>query len=147
MPYPFLNQHSEKQYLKLEEYYFNMHSFLVSLQTHTEGEDLNKDSLRLIHFKALCQRISDGIEMFEKDYQRVKDARFKGDSATTTSHDSLPSGYDKPVNDVQIIANPREYVMILESLEHLANSFPDDRYSMELQTLANEIKNLKKESE
>ena len=78
MAYPFLNQHSEKQYLKLEEIFMNLHSFLISLQTHTEGEDLNKDSLRLIHFKALCQRISDGIEMFEKDYQRVKDARFKG---------------------------------------------------------------------
>lgn len=147
MPYPFIAKHDEKQYLKLEEHFMNLHSFLISLQTHTEGEDLNKDSLKLIHFSALCSRISEGIERFDKAYQQVKDAQFKGDSATTTSNDSLPAGYDKPNNNVQIIVNPREYVMILESLEHLANSFPDDSYCQELQTLANDIKNLKKESE
>jgi hypothetical protein len=30
--------------------------------------------------------------------------------------------------------------MILEALEHLANSYPDDSYSKELQTLADQIK-------
>jgi hypothetical protein len=138
--YHFLNKHSEKQYLKLEEYFMNMHSFIISLQTYTEGEDLEKDSFKLIHFSALCKRITDGIEQFDKYYKRVRDARFQGDSAQQPQHDSLPSRYDKPDNDVQITANPREYVMILEALEHLANSYPDDSYSKELQTLADQIK-------
>ena len=66
MPFPFLKKHSEKQYLDLETNYLNLFSALESLLTITEGEYLDSDSQRLIHFIALCTRINDIISRFQK---------------------------------------------------------------------------------
>ena len=41
MPVPFLNKHSEKQYLELETNFLNLFNFVQSLLTHTEGEHLD----------------------------------------------------------------------------------------------------------
>ena len=57
MPVPFLNKHSEKQYLELEKNYLNLYNFLQSLLSITEREDLDSDSKKLIHFGALCMRV------------------------------------------------------------------------------------------
>ena len=71
MPVPFLNKHSEEQYLELEKHYLNLHSAMSSLLTITEGEDLDTDSQRLIHFNALCTRVNEIIERFDE----FKDSR------------------------------------------------------------------------
>ena len=85
MPIPFgiLNKHSEAQYLKLEQKYLNLFNFLESLLTITEGEDLESDSKKLSHFNALCIRVHDGVERFNKFTQQVRDVMFHGNSATT----------------------------------------------------------------
>jgi len=52
MPYPMLNKHSQKQYLELETVAINLFTAVQSLMTITEGEDLDSDSQKLIHFGA-----------------------------------------------------------------------------------------------
>ena len=66
MPFPFLKRHSEKQYLDLETNYLNLFGAVSSLLTITEGEDLNSDSQRLSHFNALCTRVHEIVNRFEK---------------------------------------------------------------------------------
>ena len=138
MPYPMLNKHSEEQYLELEKNYFNLYNFLQSLLTITEGEDLDSDSKRLIHFSALCMRINQAVEEYAEFTSKVRDVMFKGDSATTTP---IP----EPAGSVQIIVNKREYGHIIEALEHFASMYPDLKVADEFQQIANDIKNLKKE--
>ena len=138
MPYPMLNQHSEKQYLDLEKNYLNLFNALQSLLTHTEGEDFDQDSTRLIHFGALCIRINQIVEEYAGFTSKVRDVMFKGDSATTTP---IP----EPAGVVQIIVNKREYGHIIEALEHYASMYPDFKIADEFQQIANDIKNLKKE--
>ena len=136
MPVPFLNKHSEAQYLELEKNYFNLFNALQSLLTHTEGEDLDEDSKRLIHFGALCIRINQIVEEYADFTSKVRDVMFKGDSATTTP---IP----EPSGDVQIIVNKKEYGHIIEALEHFASMYPDLKVADEFQKLSNDIKDLK----
>ena len=140
MPYPMLNKHSQKQYLDLETVAINLFTAVQSLMTITEGEDLDSDSKKLIHFGALCMRINQIVEEYAPKIQKVEDVMFKGDSATTNSPLPEPSG------NVKIIVNSEEYGLIIESLEHMANSFPDLKISDQFQNIADDIKNLKKES-
>ena len=137
MPVPFLNKHSESQYLELEKHYLNLFNFLQSLLSITEGEDLDSDSKKLIHFGALCMRINQAVEEYAKFTKKVQDVMFKGDSATTPPQIPEPSG------DVQIIVNNREYGHIIEALEHYANMYPDSRVAAEFQQVANDLKDLK----
>jgi len=153
MPYPMLNKHSEAQYLELEKNYFNLFNALQSLLTHTEGEDLDEDSKRLIHFGALCIRINQIVEEYADFTSKVRDVMFKGDSATTNLNSSSVSGlsikeFKTPPNpelsgDVQIRCNQEEYALIIEALEHMAHSFPDLKISEQFQAIANDIKDLK----
>ena len=64
MPVPFLNKHSEKQYLELEKNYLNLYNFLQSLLSITEREDLDSDSKKLIHFGALCMSTQTSLVRF-----------------------------------------------------------------------------------
>ena len=141
MPVPFLNKFSQEQYLELEKYYLNLYNFLQSLLSITEGEDLDSDSKKLIHFGALCMRINQAVEEYAKFTKKVQDVMFKGDSTTTPPQIPEPSG------DVQIRCNNREYGHIIEALEHYANMYPDSKVADEFQRIADDIKNLKKESE
>ena len=136
MPYPMLNKFSQNQYLELEKNYFNLFNALQSLLTHTEGEDLDEDSKRLIHFGALCKRINQIVEEYADFTSKVRDVMFKGDSATTTP---IP----EPSGDVQIIVNKKEYGHIIEALEHFASMYPDLKVADEFQKLSNDIKDLK----
>ena len=138
MPYPMLNKHSEAQYLELEKNYLNLFNALQSLLTHTEGEDFDQDSTKLVNFGALCMRINQIVEEYADFTSKVRDVMFKGDSATTTP---IP----EPSGDVQIRCNNQEYSLIIEALEHMANSYPNLKVSDEFQQIANDIKNLKKE--
>jgi hypothetical protein len=137
MPVPFLNKHSEGQYLELEKNYLNLYNFLQSLLSITEGEDLDSDSQKVIHFGALCMRINQAVEEYSKFTKKVQDVMFTGDSATTPPQKPEPSG------DIQIIVNKTEYEHIIEGLEHFANMYPDKKVSDEFQQIANDIKNLK----
>ena len=132
-----LNKHSEAQYLELEKNYFNLFNALQSLLTHTEGEDLDEDSKRLIHFGALCIRINQIVEEYADFTSKVRESMFKGDSATTTP---IP----EPSGDVQIIVNNREYGHIIEALEHFASMYPDLKVADEFQQIADDLKNLKR---
>ena len=136
MPIPFgtLNQHSEAQYLKLEQKYLNLFNFLESLLTITEGEDLDSDSKKLSHFNALCIRVNEGVERFNKFTQQVRDVMFQGNSA-------LPR--DPGSAEIVIYCGKGEYQLIIEALEHLGNSFPDLKVSDQFQDLADDLKNLK----
>ncbi len=98
MPYPFIQKHSEKQYLDLETNYLNLYNALSSLLTITEGEDLNSDSQRLSHFNALCTRVNEIVERFSKVTEQVQTSKFKGDSATTSSK-SAPMLNEYKVSD------------------------------------------------
>ena len=136
MPIPFgtLNKHSESQYLKLEQKYLNLFNFLESLLTITEGEDLDSDSKKLSHFNALCIRVNEGVERFNKFTQQVRDVMFQGNSA-------LPR--DPGSAEIVIYCGKEEYQLIIEALEHLGNSFPDLKRSDQFQDLADNLKNLK----
>ena len=137
MPIPFgtLNQHSESQYLKLEQKYLNLFNFLESLLTITEGEDLDSDSKKLSHFNVLCIRVNDGVEQFSKFTQQVRDVMFHGNSA-------LPR--DPGSAEIVIYCDKEEHKLIIDSLEHIANSFPDLHTADQFHDLANDIKNLKR---
>ena len=136
MPIPFgtLNKHSEAQYLKLEQKYLNLFNFLESLLTITEGEDLDSDSQKLSHFNALCIRVHDGVERFNKFTQQVRGVMFQGNSA-------LPR--DPGSAEVVIYCDKEEHLLIIEALEHLGNSFPDLKVSDQFQDLADDLKNVK----
>ena len=136
-----LNKHSEAQYLELETIAINLFTAVQSLMTITEGEDLDSDSKKLIHFGALCIRINQIVEEYAPKIQKVEGVMFKGDSATINPPLPQPSG------NVLIKTNKEEYGLILEALEHIANSFPDLKIADKFQSLADDIKNIKKESE
>ena len=138
MPVPFLNKHSEAQYLDLEKNYLNLFNFLQSLLSITEGEDLDSDSKKLLQFGALCMSINQAVEESAKFTKKVQDVMFKGDSATTPPQIPEPSG------DVQIVVNFREYGHIIEALEHYANMYPDSKVADEFQQIADDLKNLKR---
>ena len=142
MPVPFLNKHSEKQYIELETQFLNLFNFVQSLMTHTEGEHLDSNSQKLNHFNALCVRVAEGVERFSDFAEQVRDVMFKGDSATT--NDPQNSGLAN--GNIQIIVNRREYEYIVESLEHFSNMYPDLKVADKFQKVADDIKNLKKES-
>ena len=133
-----LNKHSQKQYLDLETVAINLFTAVQSLMTITEGEDLDSDSKKLIHFGALCIRINQIVEEYAPKIQKVEDVMFKGDSATTNPPLPQPSG------DVQIRVNKREYGNIIEALEHFANMYPDSKVADEFQQIADDLKNLKR---
>ena len=136
MPYPMLNKHSEAQYLELEKNYLNLFNALQSLLTHTEGEDFDQDSTKLVNFGALCMRTNQIVEEYADFTSKVRDVMFKGDSATTTP---IP----EPSGDVQIIVNKSEYGHIIEALEHYASMYPDSKIADEFQQIADDIKELK----
>ena len=136
MPYPMLNKHSEAQYLELEKNYLNLFNALQSLLTHTEGEDFDQDSTKLVNFGALCMRINQIVEEYADFTSKVRDVMFKGDSATTTP---IP----EPAGVVQIIVNKSEYGHIIEALEHYASMYPDSKIADEFQQIADDIKELK----
>ena len=137
MPYPMLNKHSQKQYLELETVAINLFTAVQSLMTITEGEDLDSDSQKLIHFGALCIRINQIVEEYAPKIQKVEDVMFKGDSATTNPPLPQPSG------DIEILVNYREYKHIVEALEHYANMYPDSKIADEFQKVADDLKDLK----
>ena len=136
MPYPMLNKFSQDQYLELEKNYLNLFNALQSLLTHTEGEDFDQDSTKLVNFGALCMRINQIVEEYADFTSKVRDVMFKGDSATTTP---IP----EPSGDVQIIVNKSEYGHIVEALEHYASMYPDSKIADEFQQIADDIKELK----
>lgn len=136
MPVPFLNKHSEGQYLELEKNYLNLFNFLQSLLSITEGEDLDSDNQKLNHFGALCMRINQAVEEYDKFTKKVQNVMFKGDP-TTTPPVSEPSG------DVQIRVNKREYGHIIEALEHYASMYPDSKVADEFQQISDDIKKLR----
>ena len=136
MPYPMLNKHSEAQYLELEKNYLNLFNALQSLLTHTEGEDFDQDSTKLVNFGALCMRTNQIVEEYADFTSKVRDVMFKGDSATTTP---IP----EPAGVVQIIVNKSEYWHIIEALEHYASMYPDSKIADEFQQIADDIKELK----
>ncbi len=136
MPFPFLKKHSEKQYLDLETNYLNLFSALESLLTITEGEDLDSDSQRLIHFNALCTRINDIISRFQKVTEQVRDSKVKGDSATTTSHPD-------PASVILMWLTHKDHKLIIEALENYSLMLHDYKASDDLTKLANQIKELK----
>ena len=136
MPFPFINKHSEKQYLELENNYLNLYSFLESLLAITEGEDLNSDSHRLSHFNALCKRINEGVERFNPITKQVRDSKFKGDSATTSSHPD-------PATVILMWLTHEDHKLIIESLENYSLMLNEYKVSDNLNKLANQIKELK----
>mgnify|MGYP001235911802 CR=1 FL=1 len=137
MPVPFLQKHSEQQYLYLETFALNLFTAVQSLMTITEGEDLDSDNQKINHFGALCIRINQIVEEYAPQVQKVRGVMFKGDSATTNSPLAQPSG------NVQIRVNKREYGHIIEGLEHFANMYPDSKVADEFQQVADDLKDLK----
>ena len=131
-----INQHSETQYLKLEQKYLNLFNFLESLLTITEGEDLDSDSKRLSHFNALCMRINEGVERFTKFTRQVRDVMFHGNSAFTPR---APGSAE-----VVIRFKKRELNLVVDSLEHMYRSFPDMSSAAQFEDLADNLKNLKR---
>tara|TARA_R100000234_G_scaffold118837_1_gene100230 strand:- start:5096 stop:5521 length:426 start_codon:yes stop_codon:yes gene_type:complete len=138
MPYPFLQKHSEKQYLDLETNYLNLFNALSSLLTITEGEDLNSDSQRLSHFNALCTRINEIVARFSKVTEQVQTSKFKGDSATTSSKSD-------PASVILLWVDQEERGLIVEALENYALMLDDYKVSDNFTKLANEIKEGKHE--
>ena len=136
MPFPFLKRHSEKQYLDLETNYLNLFGAVSSLLTITEGEDLNSDSQRLSHFNALCTRVHEIVDRFEKVTEQVRDSKVKGDSATTTSHPD-------PASVILMWVSHGDHKLIIEALENYALMLSDYKISDDLNKLANQIKELK----
>lgn len=135
MPVPFnqkLSQHTEKEYLELETNYLNLFNYVQGLLTITENKDIDSDSQRLSHFNALTIRVTEVINRFEKF---TKD--LQGNSLERNSASSNPEG--KPY-EVRILTTKEERELIIESLEHMANSYPDLKVSDKFQKLANEIK-------
>lgn len=128
MPFPFLKRHSEKQYLDLETNYLNLFGAVSSLLTITEGEDLNSDSQRLIHFNALCTRVNEIVDRFEKVTEQVRDSKFKGDSATTTSHPD-------PASVILMWVSHKDHKLIIEALENYALMLDDYKISNDLNKL------------
>ena len=138
MPYPFLQKHSEKQYLDLETNYLNLFNALSSLLTITEGEDLNSDSQRLSHFNSLCTRINEIVARFSKVTEQVQTSKFKGDSATTSSKSD-------PASVILLWVDQEERGLIVEALENYALLLDDYKVSDKFNKLANEIKEGKHE--
>ena len=138
MPYPFLQKHSEKQYLDLEANYLNLFNALSSLLTITEGEDLDSDSQRLSHFNALCTRINEIVARFSKVTEQVQTSKFKGDSATTSSKSD-------PASVILLWVDQEERGLIVEALENYALMLDDYKVSDNFTKLANEIKEGKHE--
>ena len=136
MPLPFLKKHSEKQYLDLETNYLNLYNAICSLLTITEGEDLESDSQKLSHFNALCVRVNEIINRFEKVTEQVRDSKVKGDSATTTSHPD-------PALVILMWLTHQDHKLIIEAVENYALMLDDYKISNDLNKLANQIKELK----
>ena len=134
MPFPF-NKHSENQYLELEKNYLNLFNFVQSLLTITEGEDLENNDMKLSHFNALCIRLNEGVEQYSKFTEKVRGNQFQGDSANNLA--SEPS-------QILIKCDRNEHQLIIEALEHIANSFPDLKSSDEFQKIADDLRNLKR---
>ena len=114
----------------------NLFNALQSLVTITEGEDLDSDSQKIIHFNALCERINQIIGEYTSKIQKVRNVMYNEDSATTPST-TEPSGY------IQILVNKQEYSLVIEALEHMANAYPNLKVADEFQAIANDIKDLK----
>jgi len=127
-----LAKHTEKEYLELETNYLNLFTFIQSLLTITENKDINSDSQRLSHFNALTIRLNEGINRFEKFTKDLRSNLFTRNSA---SSDSEGKDYE-----VRILATKQEKRLIIEALEHMANSYPDMKIADEFQQIANEIK-------
>jgi len=135
MPTPFnkqLSKHSEKEYLELETNYLNLFNFVQSLLSITENKDINSDSQRLIHFNALTIRLTEGVNRFIKF---TKDLRSNSISRNSASSDSEGNPYE-----VRILTSKEEKELIIEALEHIANSYPDLKVSDKFQQIANDIK-------
>jgi hypothetical protein len=135
MPVPFnqkLEEHTEKQYLELETNYLNLFNFLQSLLTITENKDIDSDSQKIIHFNALTIRLNEGLRRFLKF---TKDLRSNSISRNSASSDSEGDPYE-----VRILTSKEEKKLIIEALEHMANSYPDLKVSDQFQQIANDIK-------
>jgi|TARA_R110002020_G_scaffold7979_4_gene32972 hypothetical protein len=142
MPTPFLKNHSEAQYLKLEQHYINLYNFLESLLTITEGEDLDSDSQRLIHFNALCKTINEGVDRFHKTTQQVREVMFQGDSATTSPINELAGKVSK-VAEISIKVSRDELALIVEGLDNSAYMLNDHKVSKDFKNLSKEIQEVK----
>lgn len=127
-----LSEHTEKEYLDLETNYLNLFIFVQSLLTITENKDIISDSQRLAHFNALTIRLNEGISRFEKFTKDLRSNLFTRNSA---SSDSEGKEYE-----VRILATKQEKKLIIEALEHMANSYPEMKIADEFQQIANEIK-------
>ena len=137
MPVPFINKHSEEQYLKLEQAYFNLYNFIESLLTVTEGEDLNSDSQRLSHFNVLCKRINEGLSRFNKTTKQVRVAKLNGNSTTT------PQAPESA--EVVIYCTKKERDLIVEALDNSALMLDDLKISDQFKLLSIDIKKSKGE--
>ena len=139
MPTPFLKEHSEAQYLKLEEKYLNLYNFLESLLIITEGEDLESDSQRLVHFNALCKTINEGVDRFHKITQQVREVMFQGDSATIPPNNGL-AGKTFKQEKSNIMVTVNELALIVEGLENSAMMLVNLKISDEFKKLSEYLK-------
>lgn len=130
MPYPMTNN------IETKTLSINLFNALQSLLTITEGKNLGSDSQKIIHFNALCERINQIIGEYTPKIQKVRNVMYNEDSATTPST-TEPSGY------IQILVNKQEYSLVIEALEHMANSLSELKVSDQFQELADDIKDLK----
>mgnify|MGYP003637412701 FL=1 len=127
-----MSRHTEKDYLDLETNYLNIYNFVESLLTITENKDIDSDSQRLSHFNALTIRINEGVSRFQEFTKALRSNLFAQNSAT--------SGSEGNNYAVRILVTRQEKKLIIEALEHMANSYPDMKIADEFQEISNQIK-------
>ena len=107
-----IREHSEDQYLKLEANFMNLYNSVQSLLTITEGEDLDNDEQKIIHFNALCKRINDITEHYQKAYKKTVNDMYKGDR---DKQENTPYRHN--------FLNEKEYRMVLECIDHFIEMY------------------------
>ena len=122
-----INKHSEKQYLELETHFLNLFNAIESLLTITEGKDLERESERLVHFNALCERVNFITEKFSKIKQGVLANQFPKSSVNHTT---------KP----PVSLNENETKKLIECIEHYVCMFEFENEASDYKNLLNKIK-------
>ena len=124
-----LKRHDEKEYLELEQKFIGLFNAVSSLLVITEGENLESDSQKIIHFNALCQRISQIIEHYDT---------YKGSLSIQGQSDQDPAHTGSPSSWV-IIADKKEREMIIEALFNMACMYHSNFDSLAFDKLAKQI--------
>ena len=125
-----IREHSEEQYLELETNFMNLFNSVQSLLTITEGENLDSDTAKLNHFKALCKRINSISNRFQKAYDKTVNDMYNGDR-------------DKIENTPKHHAflNQKEYDMLLECIDHFIQMYGVVENEIPYKDLRNKITN------